>query len=119
MRNLIFHTYDGFTSVRSDQVLFFEADDHYSNIFYYSGYSFMLPFGLGAIENTIKEYQNEGGDKFMRLGRKYIVNIDYIHQVNTVSQTITFINASANKVTIRLPKNVIRDLIGILEQRQK
>lgn len=117
MKNLVFHTYDGYTNVRSDQVLYFEADDHYCNIVYYSGYSFMLPFGLGAIEDMIKVCQDEDAEKFIRLGRKYIVNLEYVHQVNTVAQTITFVNATANKITIRSPKNVLRDLINKLTDK--
>lgn len=117
MANLVFHTYDGFTNVRSDQVLFFEADDHYCNIVYYSGYSFMLPFGLGMVEGMLKEGNNEENNNFLRLGRKYIVNIDYVHQVNTVTQTLTFINATASKVSIKLPKMVLRELMEILEKR--
>lgn len=114
MKNLKFFTYDGYINVRCDQVMYFEADDHYCHVYYYSGYTFMLSFGLSAIESSIVQLLGDDSS-FQRMGRKYIVNKEFVHQINTMTHSLSFIDASANKIVIKIPKTVLREFISSLQ----
>lgn len=52
---LCFGLYDELYVVDLGQVMYFQADDHYSHVYYASGTHFMLPFGLSKVESAIGE----------------------------------------------------------------
>lgn len=71
---LCFSVYGELYVVDLDRMLYFEADDHYTHVYYSSGTHFMIPFGLAKVEAALSN-KGRAGDAFLRLGRKYIVNI--------------------------------------------
>lgn len=112
MAVLNLRVYDGLFVVDLDQVLYFEADDHYCQVCYFSGFTFMLPFGLSAIEHQLLTKTDVATqERLQRLGRKYIVNRERIHQVSTIKQTVTFVDAHGNKISIKISKQVMRDFL--------
>jgi len=107
----VLKSHDEVFFIRLDEVLCFQADDHYSYVNYVSGQRNMLPFGLGAIETQLAE-GSEQAAMMQRMGRKYIVNVDRIFRVNTVKEVIVFNDKSGNVLNIHVPKAVLRDFIG-------
>ena len=80
---LCFSVYGELYVVDLDRMLYFEADDHYTHVYYSSGTHFMIPFGLAKVEAALSN-KGRAGDAFLRLGRKYIVNIRRVFHVNAV-----------------------------------
>lgn len=97
--------------IHCDQVLYMQADDHYTHIVYTSGAKFMVPFGLSEMEKRIDDVM-EGSEKYLkRFGRKHIINIRRVFHVNTVRQVVVLTDDSANNVSVSLPKNILRSII--------
>ena len=69
-------------------IMCFEADDHYTHVFTSRGNSFMVPFSLARIEEKIKAKHCDNKN-LLRLGRRYIININSIYHVNAVKQTVS------------------------------
>jgi len=107
---LCFGLYDELYVVDLGQVMYFQADDHYSHVYYASGTHFMLPFGLSKVESAIGE-QPEGSEAFVRLGRKHIVNTRRIFHVSTIKQQLLLADDSGGTVAVKIPKHVLRTLI--------
>ena len=93
-----------------DRMLYFEADDHYTHVYYSSGTHFMIPFGLAKGE-AAPSNKGRAGDAFLRLGRKYIVNIRRVFHVNAVKQVAVLADDHGTNYTLRLPKPVLRMLM--------
>lgn len=49
---------------------------------------------------------------FRRVGRKYIVNMTLVHNVNVTKQTLTLLADSSKMVTLQVSKPVLRDLLA-------
>lgn len=115
-RQLCFGLYDELYVIDLEQVLYFQADDHYTHVYYASGTHFMLPFGLAKVEAAVAA-PDAGGESFMRLGRKYIVNTRRVFHISTVKQVLMLSDNNGNTLSIHIPKPVLRTLIETLRRR--
>lgn len=110
---LCFSVYGELFVVNLGQVMYFKADDHYTHICYASGTHFMIPFGLSKVEEAIHE-KDPAGQKIVRLGRTYIVNLDSVFHVNTIKQELQVADDHGINHTIHLSKPVLRNLMNLL-----
>lgn len=95
------------------KVIYLQADDHYTHVYYTSGTHFMVPFGLSKVEAAISANLTE--DKFLvRLGRKYIVNTRRIFHINTVKQIVRLTDDHGANHALHLPKPVLHGLMQML-----
>ena len=107
---LCFSVYGELYVVDFDRMLYFEADDHYTHVYYSSGTHFMIPFGLAKVEAALSD-KWKAGDAFLRLGRKYIVNTRRVFHVNAVKQVAVLVDDHGTNYTLHLPKPVLRMLM--------
>lgn len=107
---LCLSAYDELYLIDLDKVLYLQADDHYTDVYYVSGAHFLLPFGLVKIEARLASLDK---DRFrlIRLGRKYIVNIRRVFRINTVKETLFLMDDLGNNVPLHISKPVLRSLI--------
>lgn len=96
-----------------DRVMYLQADDHYTHVYYSSGTHFMVPFGLSKVEAAIAG--RLGTDKFLiRLGRKYIVNTRRIFHINCVKQVLQLSDDHGTNHSLSLPKPILHGLMQML-----
>jgi len=97
-----------------DRVIYLQADDHYTHVYYTSGTHFMVPFGLSKVEAAISGKLSD--DKFLvRLGRKYIVNTRRVFHVNSVKQVVQLTDDHGTNHALRLPKPILHMLMQMLD----
>lgn len=96
------------------RVLYMQADDHYTHVYYSSGNYFMVPFGLSKVEAVVSEHLGEK-PFLVRLGRKYIVNTHRVFHVNFMKQVLQLSDDSGTNHSLRIPKPVLRGLMQILD----
>ena len=99
-----------------DKVVYFQADDHYTYVYYYADKPFLVPFGLSKIQAAILE-AGEPANYVVRLGRKHIVNTHRIFRISTVRETIFLIDDAGDKISIHVPKAALRPLIDFMRPR--
>lgn len=108
--------YDELYLIDLNQLLYFQADDHYTNVYYANGTHFIVPFGLSKIE-TFVEKKPEFSPYLMRLGRKYIVNTRRIFRISTTKNTLYLSDDHGNNVPLHIAKPVLRALIDLYRSR--
>lgn len=89
------------------------ADDHYTHIYYSSDTHFLVPFGLGAIEEKLQKTP-DFSQHFLRLGRSFIVNTHYVFRINTIKETLSLIDLPNGVIELHISKPVLRNLISIM-----
>lgn len=103
--------------INLEKVLYMQADDHYSHIYYSSSHHFLVPYGLSAIEEVIAK--SEGGKYLMRLGRKYIVNLDRIFYINNVKSTLSLADDQGKTTVLHISKPILRGVVEIINSHQR
>lgn len=97
-------------------VMYLEADDHYTIVYYSSGTHFMLPFGLSRVEESINEKLN-GESYLKRFSRKYVVNTNYIFHINVMKQIMQLYDAKGTSYSLRMPKPILRSYMDSIKKR--
>lgn len=93
-----------------EKVLYLQADDHYTHVFYISGTHFMIPFGLSKVtERILAQYPD--GCFLHRVGRTFVINTRMIFHINTVKQVVMLSDAHGENHSIHLPKQTLRSLM--------
>lgn len=100
-----------------DMVIYFQADDHYTHVYYSSGTHFLVPFGLSKVEDAISAMPSAGGS-FLRLGRKHIIALNRVFHVNAVKQAVFLTDDHGTNHSLRVPKPMLRLLIELLGGRK-
>lgn len=77
-----------FLRVPADKLVYISAEGNYSNVCTSDGKVRLVTYQLGQIEDLIAGQMGEEEMNFLRLGRKLIVNINYIHFIDVTSQTL-------------------------------
>ena len=106
--------YDELYRIDTSQLLYFEADDHYTNVYYANGTHFVIPFGLSKVEDFVM-HMPSASQHLMRLGRKYIVNTHRIFRVSTIKELIFLNDDQGKNVQLHISKPVLRGLIDTLK----
>jgi DNA-binding LytR/AlgR family response regulator len=90
--NYYITTRNEFEIVDLDDVIYFKADGNYTDIYYRSGKIKTILACLSTFDTNIAEmYQKEKlRSPFYRMGRSYLVNMDYVTSLNIQSQHLTF-----------------------------
>ena len=100
------------------RVMYFQADDHYTHVYYSSGTHFMVPFGLARVEAAVSDFLG-CGSFLVRLGRGHIVNMHRVFHVSTVRQELRLSDDQGSTLVLHLPKQVLRGLMSVLSERKK
>ena len=108
--SLCLSSHDELYMIDLNKVLYFQADDHYTNVYYTSGVHFLVPFGLVKIETQVAS-QPQARQFLLRLGRKYMVNTSRIFRINTTKELLYLTCDDSNIVSLHIPKAVLRLLI--------
>lgn len=85
---LLFNTRDELTRIQLDRVMYFESDANYTNVIFVNGAHATLLTSLVKLEDLIGQILLERRSTFVRIGKRYIVNSDYIFQINVLKQRL-------------------------------
>lgn len=113
--SLCLSAHDELYRIDLNQVLYMQADDHYTEVYYASGIHFMVPFGLVKIEALINNMP-EARLFHRRLGRKYIVNTQRIFRINTTKEMLYLNDDAGNSLPLHVSKPVLRTLMDYIRQ---
>ncbi len=114
--DLCFSIYGELFRIDLENVMYFQADDHYTHVYLLSGGHFMIPFGLAKVEQAIEEAVSS--DKYhLRMGRKYIINMRSVFHVNVMKQVVQLSDNHGAVCSLQMPKPVLRTIIDAIENR--
>lgn len=85
---LFFNTRDELVRVKLERVVFFEADSNYCHVYFANGAKATILTSLVNIENLIAERFKDASPLFIRIGKRYIVNRQFIFQINVPRQKL-------------------------------
>lgn len=122
--HLYFNTRDELLKVPLSQVVYFEAEGNYTSIYFRNGLQSHVLASLNTIERLISDsfklQQQDEHLAFIRIGRRYIVNIEYIYHINIPKQKLLlsdFVFTQAYELNVS--KEALKNLKNIYSPKQK
>lgn len=91
------------TLIRTDisQIAYFEGDGNYTYIVTANKLKTCLTMNLSHTEEALAAQLGDQAKLFMRIGKRYIVNMSYIYQVDIQKQQLTL--SDYNRFVFQLP----------------
>ena len=74
--------------IPSSRLVYISADGNYSYVYTQDNQKKMVSFQLGQIEDMIGDQLGDEGANFIRLGRGYIINLDYVYWIDVAKQEL-------------------------------
>jgi len=107
MAKLYFDSRDELTCVDTDLVAVVQANGNYSRVIYINKREVMLTCGISKLE-TILRSNNSKKNRFIRLGRSFIINHSFLHKIDVLKQQLILSDGDKNEVRIKLPKLILK-----------
>ena len=92
-----------------ENVLYFKAEGHYTNVFFTRDSKMLLPYGLSQLDNEIWKLDN--GTCFVKVGRSHIVNLKKVVYACITKESFTLMDQNGNFTNIVVSRAAIKQLI--------
>ena len=120
---IFFTSRDELLRVDLTAVTYFEADGKYTRIVSLNGLSNLVGINLGRMEELLALRFKDAPGTFARIGKKYILNLNYVYDINTLKQELVMsdqrsfsISLSISKVALKALKDIISPYTKNIEQ---
>jgi len=111
---IYFNSRDTFFRIALSCIIYFEADKNYTNMYLSNGQKLVFTFGLGVMKDYLKQTLQEDGNHFARIGKRFIINMNYLHEINILKQSLHLYDRTSNKLfTLSVSKGVLKELKDI------
>ena len=117
-KNLLFTTATELIRVPSDSIVFITADGNYSSIKMADGGEYVLTLQLGQMERKIAEMVDENDNRFVRIGRSLIVNIEFITFINPTRQKMVLSDSKSFRHELTASRDALKQLKDYVEKEE-
>lgn len=108
---LFFNTRDEMVKVKLEKVAFFEADSNYCHVTFINGAKATLLTSLVNMEKLLIMHFKGDNPMFIRIGKRYIVNLNYIFQINIPKQRLMLTDYTSPAVMeLAISKEALKNL---------
>lgn len=112
MTPIIFNTRDELIKVDLDKMVYAMAEGNYVHLYFHNGQSVMLTMTLQSLQNLILSViAKDRQGVYIRIGRRYIVNNNYIMHINLPKQKLVLSDLDAMQpISLGVSKEALKVL---------
>ena len=93
-----------------NKIVFFEGEGNYTNIVSANKLKGVVCMNLGRIQEVLDEKLKEHAIIFARVGKRYIVNLNYIYSINILKQKLTLSDGYMFAYQLDIAKDALKKL---------
>lgn len=87
-QRIYFNSRDKLIRLDTQKIVYFEGDGNYTYIITVNKLKVCLTLNLSHTEDALAAQIGENAKQFMRIGKRFIVNMNYIYQVDIQKQVL-------------------------------
>lgn len=111
---LYFNTRDELVKINLEMVVCFEAEANYLRVSLVNGLVCMIRMSLGKMESILST--RAAPDKFVRIGKRFIVNLSYIFSINVLKQELVLSDQRSFVKTLSVSKDALKQLKELMKR---
>ena len=116
MTELYFNTRDELNRIDVSKIVYFEADGNYTDIVMVNKLRASIYMNLGEMEKSLAQQLQPAENTFMRIGKRFIVNMRYIYQINVLKQQLILSDYDHFAFQISISKDALRKVKELMLQ---
>jgi len=110
-RYIYFNSRDTLFRISISQIIWISADKNYTLLQLSNGQKLVFTFSLQKMEQYLSEKLSEDAKCFARIGKSYIINLNYVYQIDIVKQKLHLFDPATQKSFIlELSKEALKNL---------
>ena len=115
--NLIFfNSRDELLRIDISKIVYFEADGNYTDIIMVNKLRAAIYMNLGEMEKALTAHLGPEDRTFMRIGKRFIINMQYIYQINVLKQQLILSDYDHFAFQISISKEALRKVKELMLQ---
>ncbi|MDR1055736.1 MAG: LytTR family transcriptional regulator [Prevotellaceae bacterium] len=96
-RYIYFNSRDEFFRINLSQIIYFAADKNYTLMQLQNEQKLIFTFSLQKMQQYLIEKLQEDAKHFARIGKSYIINLNYVYQIDTAKQKLKLLSPNNQK----------------------
>ena len=101
---------DEFLRIEMSSIVYFEANANYTDVVSANGLKAIIGMNLHQVFDTVSATPKRDDLRFARIGKRYIVNLNYIYRINTLSQELVLSDQKNFVYTVKISKDALKNL---------
>lgn len=119
MTPILFNTRDELVKVDLDKMVYAESDGNFLRITFLNSQVFTIALTLQKLENILEHSSIDSDKRYIRIGRRYIVDRRYITYINLLKQTLILSDLEYMKpIVLNVHKEALKRLKACLITEQ-
>lgn len=109
-RFVYFNSRDDFLRIGVSQIVYFMADKNYTILQMANGKKMIFAFSLSQMQKHLSTSLDEDAKIFARIGKSYIVNLNYIFQIEITKQRLVLCVQGNDDYRLSVSKEALKKL---------
>lgn len=114
---LYINTRDELIRLECSKIVYMEGDGNYTNIVLINKQKTSVCMNLSEMQRLISERLRERASIFVRIGKRFIVNMNYIYKVQPLHQSLVVTDGINFAFQLGISKEALRKLKDLMIQR--
>ena len=111
---LYFNSRDELLRVDVSKIMCFEADGNYTNILMTNNMRASVCMNLAAMEKMLADNLKEKATRYVRIGKRYIINLNYVYQLNVLRHKLVLSDCDTCSYSVEISKEALKKLKEIV-----
>ena len=105
---IFFNSRDELLRIDTSKIVYFEADGNYTNIVMVNKLHAAICMNLGEMERAIASQIGDDAKIFMRIGKRFIINMRYVYSINVLKQQLILSDYDHFAFQVSISKDIVR-----------
>lgn len=107
---LYINSRDELLRIDISKIVYFEANGNYTTIVLTNKLKSMANMSLVQTEKALEDRLKNKASQFARLGKRFIINLNYVYDINVAKQTLMLTNYSSFAFQVPISKEALKKL---------
>ena len=116
---IFFNSRDELQRIDVSKIVYFEADGNYTDIVMVNKLRAAVCMNLGEMEKVLASQLGETSKTFMRIGKRFIINMQYVYQINVLKQHLILSDYDHFAFQVIISKDALKKMKELMLDTKK
>jgi DNA-binding LytR/AlgR family response regulator len=107
---VFFNSRDELQRIDVSKIVYFEADGNYTTIVMVNKLQASVCMNLGEMESALAKQLGEESRRFMRIGKRFIINMNYVYSINVQKQQLVLSDYDHFAFRVSISKEALKKM---------
>lgn len=107
---IFFNSRDELQRIDVSKIVYFEADGNYTDIVMVNKLRASICMNLGEMEKAIAAQVGDDARVFMRIGKRFIINMRYVYSINVLKQQLVLSDYDHFAFQVSISKDALKKM---------